>query len=438
MKKILILSHAFNMDGRAASQTITDKVPYFLDAGYELYVLSAVTGQKDTSVHHKQLLAWGPSAFRFDFRHWFAMRYGRNAAYKLITGILSILLLPFIFLEKLLLGLSNQWSWTFPAVINGYWLIKTKKINLVYSTGGAWSAHLAGWILKKITRAMLIVEIHDPLVIQDISTSSSWSKKLWSRENEFQKILESLLCKDADLVWWFTEGALSLARKRNPELGSRGFYLLPGVQAPEIRINHSFKPFFSIGHFGSLADSRSLEPILNVLPKFFEKHPEAKNLLKINIYGSGLDKKSNSIIQRLSLQSSIVSHGRLEYDPVTGLSGRQRIIQEMQASDVLLLLHGSHEGCYEYIPSKIYEYWWADRPILACTHLNRQLDELIKKINGPTNDLYLSHVDDEDEVYKSIEFAWFNWLDKKEFLRQHEPLGVKTAVEQIIQKITHR
>jgi hypothetical protein len=75
MKKILILSHAFNMDGRAASQTITDKVPFFLDAGYELYVLSAVTGQKDTTVHHKQLLAWGPSAFRFDFRHWFAMRY---------------------------------------------------------------------------------------------------------------------------------------------------------------------------------------------------------------------------------------------------------------------------------------------------------------------------------------------------------------------------
>lgn len=437
MKKTLILSHAFNMDGRAASQTITDKIPFFLNAGYELYVLSAVTGQKDTKVHHKQLLAWGPSAFRFDFRHWFAMRYGRNTAYKLITGILSTILLPFIFLEKILLGLSNQWAWTFPAVIYGYWWIKKNRINLIYSTGGAWSAHLAGWILKKITGVMLIVEIHDPLVIQDVSTSS-WPKKLWSREHQCQKILESLLCKDANLVWWFTEGALSLARKRNPELGSKGFYLLPGVQAPEIRISHTFSSLFNIGHFGSLAESRSLEPILNVLPKFFEKHPGARSLLKINIFGSGLDKKSNSTIQRLSLQSSIVSHGRLEYDPVTDLSGRQRIIQEMQTSDVLLLLHGSHEGCYEYIPSKIYEYWWADRPILACTHLNQQLDELVKKINGPVNDPYLSHVDDENEVYKSIEFAWLNWVEKKEFLRQHEPLSVKTTVDKIIQKLTHK
>ena len=40
-KRWLILSHAFNMDGRAASQTITDKIPYFLEAGIELTVFSS-------------------------------------------------------------------------------------------------------------------------------------------------------------------------------------------------------------------------------------------------------------------------------------------------------------------------------------------------------------------------------------------------------------
>ena len=42
----LILSHCFNMDGRAASQTITDKLPYFIESGMNLYVLSAITGKK--------------------------------------------------------------------------------------------------------------------------------------------------------------------------------------------------------------------------------------------------------------------------------------------------------------------------------------------------------------------------------------------------------
>ena len=51
-KRWLILSHAFNMDGRAASQTITDKIPYFLEAGVKPTVISSITGIKDTRFPH--------------------------------------------------------------------------------------------------------------------------------------------------------------------------------------------------------------------------------------------------------------------------------------------------------------------------------------------------------------------------------------------------
>ena len=63
----LLISHAFNMDGRAASLTITDKIPYLLEAGIKPVVLSGITGTKDDRFPHQQFLAWGPSAFRFDF-----------------------------------------------------------------------------------------------------------------------------------------------------------------------------------------------------------------------------------------------------------------------------------------------------------------------------------------------------------------------------------
>ena len=43
----LILSHAFNMDGRAASQTITDKIPRLRERGINPVVISAITGRKD-------------------------------------------------------------------------------------------------------------------------------------------------------------------------------------------------------------------------------------------------------------------------------------------------------------------------------------------------------------------------------------------------------
>ena len=38
----LILSHAFNMDGRAASHTITDKIPYLRAAGVDPVVLKPI------------------------------------------------------------------------------------------------------------------------------------------------------------------------------------------------------------------------------------------------------------------------------------------------------------------------------------------------------------------------------------------------------------
>ena len=64
----LILAHAFNMDGRAASQTITDKLPHLRAAGVEVVVISGVTGHKDREVEHYQLWSAGPAGIRFELR----------------------------------------------------------------------------------------------------------------------------------------------------------------------------------------------------------------------------------------------------------------------------------------------------------------------------------------------------------------------------------
>jgi hypothetical protein len=69
--------------------------------------------------------------------------------------------------------------------------------------------------------------------------------------------------------------------------------------------------------------------------------------------------------------------GRIEADPLTGLSGREQILHRMRSVDVLLLLHGEDAICAEYIPSKLYEYLWMQRPILAVVHLNSQMAEII-------------------------------------------------------------
>ena len=435
-KHWLILSHGFNMDGRASSQTITDKIPYFLDAGIKPIVLSAITGKKDDRFQHKQFLAWGPAAFRFDFRHWIANKYGRGFLYKLLTRTVSILLAPLIGLEKLSLGYSSQWSWAMPAFMHGLRLIRQKKVNLIFSTGGSWSAHLAGLWLKKRTGLPWIAEIHDPLVIRKDPNDQGFNKPK-NRDAQFRQYLEKQICKYADLVWWFTDGALHYAKVRNVNLNAsndaRGIVVIPGAEPPVNKSSaslHAYGNKLNLCHFGSLAKDRSLSTILLAVFALIKKHPEAREAIQIHADGAPLDELSKQAIESFACQDLFLAHGRLEMDHKTSKSGRERVIEKMQIADVLILLHGDDEWCAEYIPSKYYEYLWTGRPIWAITHRNVQLDEMIQERGG-----YLSHSGDLEGINMALERIWLDWSGKKLLRPQWMPIGVDQAVATILKNV---
>ena len=424
------------MDGRAASLTITDKIPYFLNAGVQPIVFSAITGLKDQRFHHEQFLAWGPSAFRFDFRHWIANKYGRGFIYKLLTRTVSILLAPLIAIEKILLGYSSQWSWAIPAFIRGYILIRRGKVDVIYSIGSAWSAHLAGVWLKKATGLPLISEVHDPLVIRKDANDQGFEKPK-NRDARFRHYLEAQLCKYSDYVWWFTEGALHYAKVRNPNLNTPGnaigFVVMPGANPPGTidKVDaHQYSEYLNLCHFGSLANDRSLSIILKAANSLFAKYPEARKYLRIHAYGAPLDSLSQDAIKQYGYSDILLAHGRLERDAVTGMSGREQVAQKMQQADVLILLHGNDEWCAEYIPSKFYDYLWSGRPIWGITHRNPQLDQMLLERKS-----YLSADGDEPGIAMALERVWLDWQQKQLIKPVWDPIGVDQAVSSILSHI---
>jgi len=436
-KNWLILSHGFNMDGRASSLTITDKIPYLLEAGIQPQVFSAITGIKDTRFPHQQFLAWSPAAFRFDFRHWIANQYGRGWFYKVSTGLVSLLLAPVIALEKFFLGYSSQWSWAIPAFVNGLRLIRNGKIDIIYSTGGAWSAHLAGLWLKKKTGLPWIVEIHDPLVIRKDPNDQGFDKPK-NRDAQFRQYLEKQICKYADLAWWFTDGALHYAKVRNPNLNTphnaHGFVLTPGAEPPgglDSNQAHPYTEQLNLCHFGSLANDRSLSTILNVLVPFLEKFPEARECIRVHAYGAPLDPLTIEAIRNLKLDNVLLAHGRLEKDSITGKSGRERVVERMQAADVLVLLHGNDEWCAEYIPSKLYDYLWAGRPIWGITHRNPQLDQMLLERGA-----YLSSQSDPGSVELALERIYLDWKEENIIAPKWNPVGVDQAAYRILSEVS--
>ncbi|MDP1574534.1 MAG: hypothetical protein Q8L78_06350 [Coxiellaceae bacterium] len=422
----LIISHDFNMDGRAPSLTITDKIPYLLDANITLHVISAVTGKKDSQFPHDQLLPWGPSALRFDFRHWLKTRLGKGFSYKFATTLVSLLVLPLSMIERGMVGLSSQWSWSYPAAFRARQLIKKNKIDLVYTTGGAWSAHYAGYLIKKSTRITWIAEVHDPLVENDLLKKT--------KDQKFQASLEKKIAAYADLAWWFTENALKQAQTRHPRLIENGFSVRPGSIPPGC-----FEPLpkeqigtdtLNIMHFGSLADDRSFAPLLETLSLFFKNHPSYQDKIKIHVYGTSLDNTSKAAVEKFSMHSIMVLHGRVEQDKKTGKSGREVIMDIMRHADVLLLLHGNRDACSQYIPSKLYDYSWTDRPIFALTHQSEELDQLLEKRHA-----YIAHTVDQASILNTLEILIHDWKDGKLRKQIFNPVTPKDAVDEILKRV---
>ena len=391
----LVISHAFNMDGRAASHTITDKLPHLARAGIEVVVLSGVSGTHDGLIEHHQLWPMGPAGIRFELRHVLRRRWGSGIRYRLVMLLASIFLLPWMLIEKLLRPVESSWSWWLSAYLKGRSLARQKPFDLIYSTGGAFAAHLAARSLKQVTGTPWLAEVHDPMVVPGTSPASARQK--------MQAEVERLICTHADIGIWFTEQALASARQRHPQLAERGKVMLPGIDKPfEVLPPYQSHEKFVIGHFGSLAPTRHLGPIVAALDLLNERRPDLVAATELHVYGGSLDKISSAALASSRVANCLRDFGRIEADPQTGLSGREQILHRMRSADVLLLLHGEDALCSEYFPSKLYEYLWMQRPILAVVHRNPQMASLIR---GQGHVAVLSGEDGTDSAAVSRQLA---------------------------------
>ena len=340
------------MDGRAASLTITDRIPYLLSHGLRLVALSCLIGKADKKFPHYRTLSPFPSGLRFEMRH----LIGKGSIFrKLLLAVISVLLLPFLFLEKVFIQLDSQWSWVFSATPVALFIAWKHKPDVIYSSAGPPSSHVTALILSRLTGIPWVCELHDPLLIP---------RKTWQNK-KFHEWLEGAIMKYSVENIWFTEKARDSIAARFP-LEKAGIVIRPGANPPEVLLTYQKSSCFNISHFGSLADDRNLTTIINVLSKIILDEPHLQKSIRLNIYGCKPDIQTKSAIdQNPDLKDVIICHGRLEKDPITGKDGRQRVAEAMHLTDLLLIVQGTQPIFYEYIPSKMYDYFYASRPILG-------------------------------------------------------------------------
>jgi len=420
-----IIAHCFNADGVAASQTITDRIPYLANRGMTFVILSAPTGIKDTSLPHYQVISPAPSGLRYEMRFIIKNKIRNKTAQSILKKISTILCLPFYLVEKIFLQFDSQWSWFLSASIKGSQLIKKYRPALLYSTAGPPTTHLAGYILHKVYGLPWMAELHDPLILDD--QHPRWHKYY------FNRFVEKIVCGNASVVVYFTNRALKNANRRHP-IKNKAIVVRPGANPPDFHnIRYAKTDKIHFGHFGSLDKTRNLKVLITALHELIRDNPGLKDRITLDVYGCELDAVSRKALNKYPLRKVLVEHGRLEHNPETGKSGRQQIMEAMKRMDVLVVLHGGEGSvCYEYIPSKLYEYLLIGRPVLGLVETGTELEGFLSDNNHTSVDK-----DDISEVKKAIESYVAKWdAEGLDDSQAASPFTVEATVDTLIAAVS--
>lgn len=230
---------------------------------------------------------------------------------------------------------------------------------------------------------------------------------------------------------FFTDQAGAKAMKRNPGFTDKLIVIRPGASPAENWTQtYQKQDKIHFGYFGSLASRRNLKKVFKAFHDLLQEEPDLSGLVAIDIYGTTLDPVTSQALDAYHLENIVTVHGRLEYDPQTGKTGREQVLEAMKRMDVLILVHGDDIfRCDEYIPSKLYDYMLVQRPILGLTHPGSELQTMLED-----NGFFAADSQNEKQIKSTLVQLVAQW--KKNGLPDCEhasPLTVKGAVNQLME-----
>lgn len=360
MKKWIIQSYNFNAREGAASFHIDDRVKAILATSPDSVFISGPLGEPREGTRHHIVHSISPAGVRYEIRHWVNKRPTRPR--KLMKAAASALLFPFYVLEKILIPLEARWSWSLGAAWRGVREHAQGRAEAVYSTGGPYCAHLAGWLTSRLTGLPWVAEIQDPIGLRECG-KNAWDR-FWNPR------VEAFILKHARLTVWLTEEAAERAKTIQGEASGRQVCIRPWTRWDNDSVNAQVgKPGKrTFTHLGTLGGSRNLDPILDALNLLAGRDPEAYGRLVFTIGGNVPS----------AIRDKALSSPHADRFNFIGKVPRDEAHRIMQNSDVLLVIQNTTEISRYTIPSKVYEYLNSTRRILALPHNNKEIPALLR------------------------------------------------------------
>lgn len=297
-------------------------------------------------IHTKQ-----PAMFRF--KHWVSKRIKNKFINWCCSNFIYYLSFPDQFM-----------GWNKVAVKAATAVLKSEKIDLLFSASGSPTAHLAAKKLKKTYRLPWVADYGDPWYFVDRATRGWIAPFSYLREQQMVPHIDHAI---------FTTNATrdlydSWLKEKMPARSTIVYGFHPG-DVPDIgKAGASEELMFS--HVGAaFVGDRNLIPLINALHQA-NKNPENTSKLTIGIVGNH-SAKFDEECERLGLQGII--KGRVSYE---------ESLRDLMASQVLVIV-GNKGGMQ--VPGKVFPYLATERPILYIRQRWAGIDpayELLKEFPG--------------------------------------------------------
>lgn len=408
-RRWLIISYFANIDPMAPSHHIDDRLSFLKKRGICVHLLSSPCGARYYNLLHTRISSLAPSGIRYEVRHFLRRKTRSKAWFKLWETLLLLPLYPFYFIEKMLFRLDSTWSWFITASFAAVTISLKNRPEVIYSTGGPVSAHIAAMAASRLLKIPHIAEFQDPLVHKYAAPGGF--------ERLFMGKLERLIFKTAAAVAFLTQQAAKNAGERNND-NKKAFALYAGAVPFKNIPPYKRGETFTIAHFGSLGGSRNLDYIFRALGMLFHEYPDLPGYFGLALYGNN-SRSVNRQVEQFPYREILHVNGKVK---------RQEAVASMFKADVLLLLQNTDDVSFETIPSKVYEYLHTGRPVLALVYRNPELQAMLEGMGH-----IVAQADDEIGIKTGLEKYITLW--KKDLLQSSDlksPHTVERATDELI------
>jgi glycosyltransferase involved in cell wall biosynthesis len=354
MKRLLMLSYPFPPNASAGAVRSERFARYLPQHGWDVEVVT-IQARRDMFADTARLNALGGRVkvhFTKVVDPWLWLRDIRPVNI-ILRALRSALMKVLSFPDHMLF-------WVPFAVAKGFDICSQKPVTAIYTTSPPHSAHLAGLLLSRLTGKPWVADFRDPWTLNAYHDKGALGRFLL----KIERYLEKGVLKSAALILANTKAnrtklirAFSFLSQEQVVYLPNGWEEFPRTWLPNKKTNFPL----TIVHAGTFYPRFKPYGLLYALAHWRDKVPDGEmpkwldNSIRVLLLGAR-DEETRNVVQRLGIQDLV------EFRPWVALEEARKI---MVQADLLWASLGTHKESSTYVPSKLFEYIAARRPIIG-------------------------------------------------------------------------